>query len=68
MPRIDLKTLEKLVEGLGLVFYVGMGVAVLAALMGSPGWAFLLLVLGSGALVVRTTLEGVVVGQSPSDL
>jgi len=57
MPKLDLHSSEKLVGGLGIVFYVGMAVAVVTALMGSPGWAFLLLILGSFALVVRTALE-----------
>ena len=57
MPKLDLHSSEKLVEGLGIVFYVGMAVALLTALLGSPGWAFLLLVFGSCALVARTTLE-----------
>lgn len=49
--------MAKLIEGLGIVFYVGMATALLTALLGSPGWAFLLLLLGSSALVVRTALE-----------
>jgi len=57
MPNLDLHS-EKLIEGLGIVFYVGMAVALLTALMGSPGWAFLL-VFGSFALVARTALESV---------
>jgi hypothetical protein len=57
MPKMDLRTEERLLDGLGLLFYVGMAVALLTALLGSPGWAFLMLLLGSGALVVRTTLE-----------
>lgn len=57
MPKLDLHSTEKLVDGLGIVFYVGMAVALLTALLGSPGWAFLLLVFGSFALVMRTALE-----------
>lgn len=57
MSKLDLYSAEKLVEGLGIVFYVGMATALLTALLGSPGWAFLLLVFGSFALVVRTVLE-----------
>jgi hypothetical protein len=57
--KFDLRSAEKLVEGLGIVFYVGMATALLTALLGAPGWAFLLLVFGSFALVVRTTLESV---------
>lgn len=59
LERLDLRSSEKLVEGLGIVFYVGMAVALLTALLGSPGWAFLLLVFGSFALVARTALESV---------
>jgi hypothetical protein len=59
MLKLDLHSAEKLVDGLGIVFYVGMAAALLTALLGSPGWAFLLLVFGSFALVVRTTLESV---------
>jgi hypothetical protein len=58
-PKLNLHSAEKLVEGLGVVFYVGMATALLTALLGSPGWAFLLLVLGSFALVARTGLESV---------
>lgn len=57
LGKLDLYSSEKLVEGLGVVFYVGMAVALLTALLGSPGWAFLLLVFGSFALVARTALE-----------
>lgn len=60
MPKLDLHSTEKLIDGLGIVFYVGMAVALLTALLGSPGWAFLLLVFGSFALVARTALESVV--------
>jgi hypothetical protein len=59
MPKLDLYSSEKLVEGLGIVFYVGMAVALFTALLGSPGWALLLLVFGSFALVARTALESV---------
>jgi hypothetical protein len=57
ISKLDLSSAEKLIEGLGIVFYVGMATALLTALLGSPGWAFLLLLLGSFALVVRTALE-----------
>jgi hypothetical protein len=57
MRALDLKSLEKLVEGLAVVFYVAMFVALVTAVIGSPGWALLLLVLGSCALVARTTAE-----------
>lgn len=59
MQKLDLYSSEKLIEGLGIVFYVGMAAALLTALLGSPGWAFLLLLLGSFALVARTALESV---------
>lgn len=57
LEKLDLYSSDKLVEGLGIVFYVGMAAALLTALLGSPGWAFLLLVFGSFALVARTALE-----------
>jgi hypothetical protein len=59
MQKLDLYSSNKLVEGLGIVFYVGMAAALLTALLGSPGWAFLLLVFGSCALIGRTALESV---------
>jgi hypothetical protein len=59
LEKLDLNSTDKLVEGLGIVFYVGMAVALVTALLGSPGWAFLLLILGSFALVARTALESV---------
>lgn len=57
MSKLDLNSSARLIEGLGIVFYVGMAVSLLTALLGSPGWAFLLLVFGSFALVARTALE-----------
>jgi len=59
LEKLDLYSSDKLIEGLGIVFYVGMAAALLTALLGSPGWAFLLLVFGSFALVARTALESV---------
>lgn len=56
MP-FDLRSTEKLLEGLVVLFYVAMGLALLATLMGSPGWGFLFLLLGAAGLVVRTALE-----------
>jgi len=53
----DLRSTEKLLEGLVVLFYVAIGLALLATLMGSPGWGFLFLLLGSAGLVVRTTIE-----------
>lgn len=57
MANLDLTSLDKLLDGLGVLFYVGMAVALLTALLGTPGWAFLMLVFASCALVIRTTLE-----------
>lgn len=55
--RFDLRSTEKLLEGLVVLFYVAMGLALLATLMGSPGWGFLFLLLGAAGLVARTALE-----------
>jgi len=55
--RFDLRSTEKLLEGLVVFFYVAMGLALLATLMGSPGWGFLFLLLGATGLVARTALE-----------
>ncbi|MGE5527132.1 MAG: hypothetical protein ACM3Q9_00530 [Methanosarcina sp.] len=57
MPIFDLKTTERLLDGLGVLFYVALAAALLTVLLGSPGWAFLMLLFGAGALVVRTALE-----------
>jgi hypothetical protein len=51
--RFDDKLLERLIT----LFYVAMGLALLTTLMGSPGWGFLFLLLGSCALVARTAME-----------
>jgi hypothetical protein len=48
---------DKLLDGLIKLFYVAMALALLTALMGSPGWGFLFLLFGSGVLVIRTTME-----------
>lgn len=56
MP-FDLRSTEKLLEGLVVLFYVAIGLALLATLMGSPGWGFLFLLLGAAGLVARTGLE-----------
>lgn len=56
MP-FDLRSTEKLLEGLVALFYVAMGLALLATVMGSPGWGFLFLLFGSLGLVARTALE-----------
>ncbi len=55
--RFDLRSTDKLIEGLVVLFYVALGLALLATLMGSPGWGFLFLLLGSFGLVARTALE-----------
>ena len=56
MP-FDLRSTDKLLEGLVILFYAAIGLALLATLLGSPGWGFLFLLLGSVGLVVRTALE-----------
>jgi hypothetical protein len=56
MP-FDLRSTDKLLEGLVVLFYAAIGLALLATLLGSPGWGFLFLLLGSFGLVVRTALE-----------
>ena len=48
---------DKFLDGLIKLFYVAMALALLTALMGSPGWGFLFLLFGSAVLVVRTTME-----------
>jgi hypothetical protein len=67
MSNLQPDSVAKLIEGMGLVFYVGMLAALLTALMGSPGWATLLLVLGSCALVIRTGLEATLARDTASD-
>jgi hypothetical protein len=57
MHRLDSISREKLVDGLATFFYAAMALAFLTALMGSPGWGFLMLLLGACALVVRTPME-----------
>jgi multisubunit Na+/H+ antiporter MnhB subunit len=57
--KLDLYSSDKLIEGLGIVFYAGMATALLTALLGAPGWAFMMLVVGAFALVARTALESV---------
>ena len=55
--NFDLKSLKEPLEALIVLFYVAMALALLTALAGSPGWGFLFLLFGSGALIVRTTIE-----------
>jgi hypothetical protein len=57
--KFDLYSSNKLIEGLGIVFYAGMATALLTALLGAPGWAFMMLLFGAFALVVRTALESI---------
>lgn len=56
MP-FDLRSTDKLLEGLVVLFYAAIGLALLATLLGSPGWGFLFLLVGAAGLVVRTALE-----------
>jgi hypothetical protein len=67
MSNLEPDSAAKLVEGLSVVFYVGMLAALLTAVMGSPGWATLLLLLGSCALVVRTGFESSLARRPASD-
>jgi len=60
--RIDFKRLERLDEPLGRLFYASMFFALLMAIAGSPGFAFLLLVVGAGAHVVRASAREFVEG------
>ena len=60
---IDLNTLEKLEEGLALLFYVFMFMALVIGLAGEAGSAFLLLLLGSCAHVGRAGLGEFVAAQ-----
>jgi hypothetical protein len=56
MP-FDLRSTEKLLEGLVVLFYGAIGLALRATLTGTPGWGFLFLLLGAAGLVARTALE-----------
>ena len=56
MQGADLDRLEKLEEGLALLFYVLMFVAFVEALSGATGSGFLMLILGSCAHVGRAAL------------
>jgi hypothetical protein len=57
MQAMDLERLEKIAEGLALLFYVLMFVAFVMALAGSTGSGFLLLVVGSCAHIGQAGLE-----------
>jgi len=63
MQAIDLERLEKIAEGLALLFYVLMFVALVMALAGSVGSGFLLLVVGSCAHVGQAALSEFVDGE-----
>jgi hypothetical protein len=56
MQALDLERLEKIAEGLALLFYVLMFVALVMALAGSAGSGFLLLVVGSCAHIGQAAL------------
>jgi hypothetical protein len=56
MLPTDLERLEKIAEGLALLFYVLMFVALVMALAGSAGSGFLLLIVGSCAHIGRAAL------------
>jgi len=57
MHATDLYRLEKLAEGLALLFYLLMFVALVMALAGSTGSGFLLLIIGSCAHVGQAGLS-----------
>jgi hypothetical protein len=56
MQAMDLERLENVAEGLALLFYVLMFVALVMALAGSAGSGFLLLVVGSCAHIGQAAL------------
>ena len=57
MNGTDLTRLEKTAEPLGIAFYVLVAMALILALAGFPGHAFLLLVFGSLAHAARAGIE-----------
>ena len=57
MNGIDLTRLERTAEPLGIAFYVLVAMALILALAGFPGHAFLLLVFGSLAHAARAGIE-----------
>jgi hypothetical protein len=63
MQAIDLERFEKIAEGLALLFYVLMFVALVMALAGSAGSGFLLLVVGSCAHIGQASLREFVDGE-----
>jgi hypothetical protein len=67
MQNVELDRLEKIEEGLALVFYVLMFVAFVMGLSGSTGSAFWLLVVGSCAHVGRAALAEFVAGKRRQD-
>lgn len=57
MPEPSADTLDRLTELAPPAFYAVMGVAFLAAIFGSTGSAFFLLIVGSAIHVARVGLE-----------
>jgi len=57
MNGTDLTRLERTAEPLGIAFYVLVAMALILALAGFPGQAFLLLVFGSLAHAARAGIE-----------
>jgi hypothetical protein len=58
MPEPSAETLDRLTELAPPAFYGVMGVALLAAITGSTGVGFFLLLVGSAIHVARVGLEG----------
>jgi hypothetical protein len=56
MQATDLERLEKIAEGLALLFYVLMFVGLVMALAGSAGSGFLMLIVGSCAHIGQAAL------------
>jgi hypothetical protein len=57
MLRITPETLEKRAKTLTIAFYVLLLMALICALVGSPGSAFLLLLVGACAHILRVGIE-----------
>jgi hypothetical protein len=55
--QLDLRFTDRFFEGLIVLFYAAISLALLATLLGSPGWGFLFLLFGAAGLVLRTTIE-----------
>ncbi len=58
--NLDRSQLSHIADGLGLAFYLLMLLAFFTAVTASAGLAFLMLVLGASAHIVRSALEGFV--------